>query len=179
MVRTKLLALDRDGTLIVQKHYLSCPEDIELLPRAVDALRRFQNDGYRIVLVTNQSGVGRGYFDEEQLSEVHAELTARLREAGIELDGIYYCPHAPEQDCACRKPAPGLLEAALRDAGVHAHAALVVGDKECDIELGRRLGVRTALVRTGYGVQTERSGHCGPDVVVDDLWELAERELSP
>lgn len=177
--RKGLLVVDRDGTLIVEKHYLADPEGVELLPGVVDGLRAFAAEGYELAVVTNQSGVGRGYFDEQRLAEVHQELERQLGVHGIALRGIWYCPHHPEQRCACRKPEPGLLHAAMDSLGYRKEQVLVVGDKACDIELGARLGVRTALVRTGYGVGTERAAVCRPDHVVDSLAELAREELRP
>ena len=177
--RKGLLVVDRDGTLIVEKHYLADPKGVELLPGVVDGLRSFAAEGYEVAVVTNQSGVGRGYFDEQRLAEVHAELQRQLAEHGIAVRGIWYCPHHPELRCGCRKPEPGLLHAAMDQLGYQKDQVLVVGDKACDIELGARLGVRTALVRTGYGAGTEQAAACRPDHVVDSLAELAREELRP
>jgi len=177
--RKGLLVVDRDGTLIVEKHYLADPAGVELLPGVVDGLRSFAAEGYEVAVVTNQSGVGRGYFDEQRLAEVHAELQRQLANHGIAVRGIWYCPHHPELRCGCRKPEPGLLHAAMDQLGYRKEQVLVVGDKACDIELGARLGVRTALVRTGYGVGTEQAAVCRPDHVVDSLAELAREELRP
>jgi histidinol-phosphate phosphatase family protein len=173
-----LLVLDRDGTLIAEKHYLADPAGVELLPGVVEGLRRFAANGYALAVVTNQSGIGRGYFDEHALTAVHAEMCAQLQRAGIAVHGIWHCPHRPEDQCGCRKPAPGLMVAALRELGYTPQQCLVVGDKPCDIELGRALGARTALVRTGYGAATEREGSCRPDVVVDSLAQLS-LQVSP
>jgi D-glycero-alpha-D-manno-heptose 1-phosphate guanylyltransferase len=175
----RLLVVDRDGTLIAERHYLADPRGVELLPGVVDGLRRFQANGYDVAVVTNQSGIGRGYFDEQALQAVHAELRTQLAGHGITLRGIWHCPHTPEAGCRCRKPEPELLEQALHELGYATADCLVVGDKDCDIELGARLGVRTALVRTGYGAGTERDGRCCPDLVVDDLGQLAALELAP
>ena len=175
--RKGLLVVDRDGTLIAEKHYLADPAGVELLPGVVAGLRAFVANGYDLAVVTNQSGVGRGYFDEAKLGAVHAELQRQLAEHGIQLRGIWYCPHHPDAGCRCRKPEPELLEAAMQQLGYRAGEVLVVGDKACDIELGARLGVRTALVRTGYGAGTEHDGRCTPDRVVDTLDQLAQQEL--
>jgi len=175
--RRGLLVLDRDGTLIAERHYLADPAGVELLPGVVDGLRRFRARGYELAIVTNQSGIGRGLFDELALAAVHAELLAQLRRAGIPVHGIWHCPHRPEDGCACRKPQPGLLEAALRTLGYAASECLVVGDKASDIDLGQRAGARTALVRTGYGRDTERAGGCTPDLIADGLDQLALQEI--
>jgi histidinol-phosphate phosphatase family protein len=173
-----LLVVDRDGTLIDERHYLSDPAGVQLLPGVVDGLRAFAARGYRIAVVTNQSGIGRGYFDERKLAAVHDELRRQLADAGITIDGIWHCPHHPDAACACRKPGPLLLEAAMQQFGYTREQCLVVGDKACDIELGARLGVRTALVRTGYGAGTERDGLCAPDLVVDSLLDLARLDAA-
>ncbi len=175
--RKGLLVVDRDGTLIVERNYLSSPAGVELLPGVVDGLRAFAERGYDIAVVTNQSGLARGYFDETTLDAIHEELSRQLADAGVALRGIWHCPHHPEHGCRCRKPEPELLERAMTALGYSPEQCLVVGDKACDIELGARLGVRTALVRTGYGAGTERDGMCAPDVVVDSLAALAALEV--
>jgi histidinol-phosphate phosphatase family protein len=177
--RTGLLVVDRDGTLIAERNYLSTPDQVELLPGVVDGLRSFRDRGYEIAVVTNQSGIGRGYFDEAALQAVHTELRRQLGRHGIEVRGIWHCPHTPDAGCRCRKPRPELLERCLDELGYRPQQCLVVGDKRCDIELGAGLGVRTALVRTGYGAGTERDGQCTPDLVVDDLGQLAAIEVGP
>jgi histidinol-phosphate phosphatase family protein len=164
-MRERCAFLDRDGTLIVEKHYLRDPGAVELLPRAADGLRELRGLGFRLVLVTNQSGVGRGYFGVADVEAVHSRLEALLAAAGVRLDGIYWCPHRPEEGCACRKPAPGLVERACADLALDPTRSVMIGDKACDIEMGRRCGMTTILVRTGHGVREV----CCPDTVVDDL----------
>jgi histidinol-phosphate phosphatase family protein len=176
--RHGLLVVDRDGTLIADRHYLADPAGVELLPGVVAGLRQFVAQGYDVAVVTNQSGIGRGFFDHAAMVAVHAELTRQLATHGIHLAGIWHCPHHPDAGCACRKPEPRLLQQAMHRLGYGAAQCLVVGDKRCDIELGARLGVRTALVRTGYGADTERDGGCCPDRVVDSFAELAAQELT-
>jgi histidinol-phosphate phosphatase family protein len=176
--RQALLVVDRDGTLIEDRPYLADPAAVALLPGVVDGLRAFAAAGYDVAVVTNQSGIGRGYFDERALAAVHAELERQLAAHGITLGGIWHCPHAPGERCACRKPEPALLERALRDLGYGPSQCLVVGDRRCDVELGQRVGARTALVRTGDGLGTERDGACAPDLVVDSLAQLAAHEVA-
>jgi D-glycero-D-manno-heptose 1,7-bisphosphate phosphatase len=175
--RRGLLVVDRDGTLIEERHYLADPAGVALLPGTVAGLAAFTAAGYEVAVVTNQSGIGRGFFDAAAMDAVHAELCGQLAAHGIALRGIWHCPHAPADNCACRKPAPGLLQQAMTELGYRPEQCLVVGDKRCDIELGQAMGARTALVRTGYGVGTERDGHCSPDHVVDDLAALALAEV--
>lgn len=163
----RFVILDRDGTIIAERHYLRDPQQVELLPGAAEGIAALNRMGLGVVVVTNQSGVGRGYFDAEALQLVHAQMVRLLAAAGATIEAIYSCPHCPEDDCACRKPKTGLAEKAAAQWGFEARRCWVVGDKPCDIELGRRLGAETFLVRTGYGGQF--AGACPADHVVDDL----------
>jgi D-glycero-D-manno-heptose 1,7-bisphosphate phosphatase len=169
----RFVALDRDGTLIVERHYPSDPEQVELIPGAAEGLRRLRALGLGVIVVTNQSGIERGYLDEPQLNLVHARLRELLAAEGTGLDGIFVCPHAPERGCRCRKPLPGLLEQASRELQFDARQCFVVGDKPCDIELGRGVGATTFLVRTGYGAEYADWGAKNADHVVDDIAEAA------
>jgi D-glycero-D-manno-heptose 1,7-bisphosphate phosphatase len=173
----RFVVLDRDGTLVEERHYLSDPEDLVLLPGAARALRSLARAGLGLVVVTNQSAVGRGYFDRARLEEIHGRLKELLAAEGASLDGIYSCPHVPEERCACRKPETGLLETAAREHGFEVAESFVVGDQACDVELGRRVGARTILVRTGYGAEVARAGGPLPDYVAADLTEAARRIL--
>ncbi len=174
--RAGLLVLDRDGTVIEEKHYLSDPDAVELVPGAAEGLRALQQRGYGIAIVTNQSGIGRGYYDEAAMHAVNDRVVDLLSRAGVRVEGIWHCPHRPDDSCECRKPSPGMLESATRTLGYAASECVVVGDKACDIDLGRRAGAKTALVRTGYGKETEATNECEPDVVVDGIHELVDWE---
>ena len=164
-----VVLLDRDGTLNVEVHHLSHPDQVALLPGAVEGLRALRSAGCRLVVVTNQSAVGRGYFDEARLAAIHDRLRALLAAQDVTLDAIYYCPHRPDDGCACRKPGPQLVERAAADLGFDPGRSFVVGDKPSDIDLGRGVGATTILVRTGYGAAHEAAGDAAPDFVVDDL----------
>jgi D-glycero-D-manno-heptose 1,7-bisphosphate phosphatase len=170
----RFAALDRDGTLIVERHYLADPAGVELLPGAAEGLRQLRALGLGLVVVTNQSGIGRGYLDLARLEQIHARLVELLAAEGVTLDGIYACPHVPADDCSCRKPRPGLLHQAAAALGFPAHQCVVIGDKECEIELGRSVGAATVLVRTGYGAAVEAAGRVQADAVVDDLIGAAD-----
>ena len=170
-----LLVLDRDGTIIEDRNYLADPSGVKLLPGVVEGLQAFKAQGFELAIITNQSGIGRGYFSESELEAVNREVLRQLTAEGIEVDGLWHCPHRPEQACRCRKPEPELLERALQELGYGPEECLVVGDKACDIELGARLGAQTALVRTGYGRETERQRRCSPDLVVDGIQVLASK----
>lgn len=174
-----LLLLDRDGTLIEERHYLADPAGVKLLPGVGSALRRLRLAGYRLALATNQSGIGRGYFGAETLAAIHARMAALLLQEGVALDAILHCPHHPEEGCSCRKPRPGMLLQACSELGVAAAQSIVVGDKDCDVELARAGGAAAVLVRTGYGAATEAADRCDPDLCVDDLAALAEVLCGP
>ena len=149
----KAVFLDRDGTLIVNRHYGSDPDEIELLDGVVEGLVTLREAGYKLFLISNQSGVARGYFDEGAVARMHDRLQRMLDRHGAALDGLEYCPHHPEGvappyavECSCRKPAPGMLRRTARKHGVNLSASWMVGDIEADIEAGRRAGTRTILI---------------------------------
>ncbi len=171
---TRAAILDRDGTIIVDRDYISDSAEVELLPNAASGLRRLAALDLRLVVVTNQSGIGRGLFDETRLAEINARLRELLSREGVELAGIWYCPHHPDTGCACRKPNTKLVEEAADALGFDPRRSVVIGDKASDIELGKRIGAATILVRTGYGARTVAGGAVEPDRVADDLLEAAQ-----
>jgi D-glycero-D-manno-heptose 1,7-bisphosphate phosphatase len=166
--------LDRDGTLIVEKHYLADPDQVQLIDGAAAALRRLRESGYGVAVITNQSGLGRGYFDAERLEAVHARMRELLAREGARLDGIYVCPHTPDEGCSCRKPAAGLVEMAARDHQFERQRSFIIGDKSCDIECGKNAGIVSILVRTGYGREMETEIGASADHVADSLPEAVE-----
>lgn len=168
------ILLDRDGTLIAERNYLADPDQVELLPNAVAGLLRMQRWGCPLILITNQSGLGRGYFTQSQLDAVHARMRQMLETAGVKLAQIYVCPHAPDETCTCRKPLTGLVEQAVADWRFDPHAAVMIGDKACDVDLGLNVGARSLLVRTGYGHIQQHDPAVRPHAVVDDLLAAAE-----
>lgn len=167
MNRRHFVLVDRDGTINVERDYLSDPAALELIPGAARAIRDLNAAGFGVVVITNQSGIGRGYFTLERLAEVHARLIELLAAEGATADGIYICPHGPGDDCACRKPLPGMVEQAVAEHGFDPRQGFMIGDKEADVELGRSVGAETFLVRTGYGRKYEAATKA--DHVVDDL----------
>jgi D-glycero-D-manno-heptose 1,7-bisphosphate phosphatase len=173
MIRPRTVLLDRDGTIIVDRHYLSDPAGVELLPGAVSGLARMASLGLGLVVVTNQSAIGRGFFGIARLHEIHQRMEALLGQNNIRLDGIYFCPHTPDANCSCRKPRTGLVKRASGDLGFDPRESFVVGDKECDVQLGDQLGAITCLVRSGYGMKTLSNGAVAPQLVVADLAEAA------
>lgn len=171
--------VDRDGTLVIERGYLADPEDIELLPGVAAALRAVQAEGHPVIVVSNQSGVGRGLFPLARVYEAMARLRRELRTHAVELDGIYFCPHRPGAGCACRKPGTQLLERAAEDLRVSLKHSVMAGDKRLDAATGQAAHGRGALVRTGYGRDEEaRIGDeefpKAPDLVADDLRGVAE-----
>jgi D-glycero-D-manno-heptose 1,7-bisphosphate phosphatase len=160
--------LDRDGTLVIERGYLSDPADIALLPGVAHALRKLQAAGYPLVVVSNQSGVGRGLFPESRVHEAMAQLRLALRARGVELDAIYFCPHRPDAGCDCRKPGVALLERAADDLQLALKRSAMVGDKLLDVETGHNAGAFGLLVRTGYGKGEEQQIAGGEDGVRPD-----------
>jgi D-glycero-D-manno-heptose 1,7-bisphosphate phosphatase len=143
--------IDRDGTLNELVGFVNHVDAFRLFPWAAEAVRLVNRAGYLAVLVTNQSGVARGMFDEALVHDVHARLATMLEEAGAHLDGVYYCPHGTSGDCECRKPKPGMLQQAERELDVDLSHSYVIGDTYSDIEMAWNAGACGALVLTGYG----------------------------
>ncbi|MFI4890034.1 MAG: D-glycero-alpha-D-manno-heptose-1,7-bisphosphate 7-phosphatase [Steroidobacterales bacterium] len=162
----RVALLDRDGTIVVDKVYLDNAAGIEFLPGAAEGLRLLYTQGYRLVVITNQSGVGRGRFALDRVHEMNARLAEMVEEAGARLDGIYFCPHAPEDHCTCRKPAPGLILQAASELDFDPKEAVVIGDKDSDIECGRRVGATTVLISADLKASRSR---IKADVVAADL----------
>jgi D-glycero-D-manno-heptose 1,7-bisphosphate phosphatase len=170
--------LDRDGTLIHEVGYLDRVERVALYPWSIDAVRVLNRAGLRVVLVTNQSGVARGFFTESVVDDVHRHIESLLAEGGVHIDAYYYCPHHPDgkiapyvRPCECRKPGRGLVDRAARELGVDPARSFVVGDRWMDVELARVIGGRGVLVRTGYGFaeQLRPRPDLTADAIVDNL----------
>lgn len=143
--------LDRDGTINREVHHLSDPGQLELLPGAAEGLRDLCRAGCSLIVVSNQSPIGRGMFTEDRLRQINARLAEMLAAEGVQIAGWYWCPHAPWEGCSCRKPAPGLFLRAREEMGVILERSWVVGDRLGDLRAGREVGARTILVATGYG----------------------------
>ncbi len=171
----KVVILDRDGTMVIDRGYLHDPAGLEFEPNAAEGLKCLHLAGFRLVVITNQSGVGRGLFNLEQLEAMNARLLTMVESAGARLERIYYCPHAPGAGCVCRKPAQALLMQAAAELGFNAAAATVIGDKESDIEFGRRAGARTILIASHGPTPRLRTT---PDLIARDLVEAARAVVS-
>lgn len=165
----RFVILDRDGTIIEERDHLADPADVELVPGSAEAIRRLREAGLGLVVVTNQSVIGRGMLDEAGLEAVHSRMGSLLAEEGAHVDAIYHCPHLPEDGCACRKPRTELVERAARDLGFDPAGSFLVGDHASDMELGRRVGATTILVLTGHGASERERASALADHVVDDL----------
>ncbi|WFS63647.1 D-glycero-beta-D-manno-heptose 1,7-bisphosphate 7-phosphatase [Pseudodesulfovibrio thermohalotolerans] len=169
----RYVLLDRDGTIIVDKHYLHEPDRVELLPQAAEGLKRMQGMGFGLAVLTNQSGIGRGYYDEDSVRACNQRMVELLAAQGVIIDGVFFCPHEPKAGCDCRKPKPGLMQRAAIELDFDPAQAFMIGDKSADIGLGRKTGATTILVRTGKGAQQEaKCGHRA-DHVCDDLFAAA------
>ena len=149
-----------------------------LLPGAAAAIRRLNEAALPVIVVTNQSGVGRGYFPEQLVRDVHDRMNAELLEAGARLDGVYYCPHVSADECECRKPKAGMLQQAAREMGLELKKSFVVGDRHSDVEVAHCAGARSILVRTGFGegelAWRAKNWLRKPEFVAADLPEAVE-----
>jgi D-glycero-D-manno-heptose 1,7-bisphosphate phosphatase len=170
--------LDRDGTIIEEVGYLDRPERVEFFPWTIDAIRVLNRAGLAVVLVSNQSGIARGFFTEAVVEDVHRRMSEMLAAGGARIDAYYYCPHHPDgrikdlaKVCDCRKPARGLVDRAMTEFGIDPQRSFVVGDRWLDVGLARTVGAKGVLVRTGYGESEERTPPNGlkADAVVDNL----------
>ena len=167
----KVVILDRDGTMVIDRGYLDDPAGLEFLPGAADGLRSLYSQGYRLVVITNQSGVGRGLFPIERVYAMNARLERMVAEAGPRLEHIYFFPHAPDAGCDCRKPALKLMTRAAAELGFDPASAIVIGDKESDVEFGRRAGAVTMLIgKPEWRLVPSTT----PDYVVENLQQAAD-----
>lgn len=170
------LFLDRDGTINYEKNFIKDPDELELLPGAAQAIREARNLGFKVIIVSNQSGVARGIMTEEDVDRVNDRLVQLLSDEGATVDAVYYCPHGPSEEngCSCRKPNSGLFERAMREFGIDFNKSIMIGDRLSDIEAGNRIGAATVLVLTGYGAQVKESWTEKPnniDVVAPTLFD--------
>ena len=186
-MQKKAIFLDRDGTINEDVGYLYNIEDLEFIAGSLDAMRLLQKD-FHLFVITNQSGIARGYYTESDLAEIHHTLDKMLRAQGVVIDGYYYCPHHPDEgnppyhkSCSCRKPALGMLRQAASEHDLDITDAIFIGDSINDIRCGLALNGRVILVRTGYGRETEsiiEENWIGRVTVCDNLAEAAEKIIA-
>lgn len=169
MTKVPAVFVDRDGTLIEDVHYCKDPALVRVLPGAVEALERIRGAGFRTIIITNQSAIGRGYMTEAQYEAVHARTMELIGEQNI--DATYYCSHSPEMESKHRKPAPGMVLDAARDHGIDLERSWFIGDKRADVLCGKNAGTRSILVLCGQG---KREDGAEADFIVRDLAEAAE-----
>lgn len=176
--RRRAVFLDRDGTVAEEYGYANHISRFQIFPFAPAAIRRLNDAGVPVVVLTNQSGVARGFFPEKLVHEMHEKLKAELEKAGAHLEGIYFCPHQKSDGCRCRKPLPGMLEQAAREHDLETRGSIIISDRHADIEMGHQNGCRTILVLTGYGrgeyEWNRRRWACMPDHVAENLAEAVE-----
>lgn len=166
--------IDRDGTLIEEVNFLSTVDDLQIFPFTAEALQRLKDSGFLVIVVTNQSGIGRDIYDETAMRSIHNEMQRQL---GHAIDGFFHCPHLPCDGCECRKPNLGMIEAAVREFAIDMSRSWMIGDKKIDAETGFNAGIRTAMVRTGYGKVHADEIERPPDVIADDLLQAVDRIL--
>ena len=166
--------VDRDGTLIEEVNFLSRVEDLRLFPFTYDAIKRLKDAGYFVIVVTNQSGIGRNIFDEASMHAIHEEIQIRLD--GM-IDAFYFCPHLPCDGCSCRKPGLGMIDSATNDFEIDLPGSWMFGDKKIDVETGRNGGMHSAMVMTGYGQVHAKQLEFTPEVIAEDLLAAVKAAL--
>ncbi len=171
--------LDRDGTLIKDKAYAANPQELELETGVIEGLQLLRKHRIKCIVVTNQSGIGRGYFTETRYKKMTEKLIQEFGKYQIQFEEIYHCPHIPEDRCGCRKPSPGLLQIACQKFHLTPAETVMIGDKKSDILCGKALGCKTILVRTGEGhaAETQLTPDSQPDYTADTITDAVKNYL--
>lgn len=177
----KYVFIDRDGVINkdpdgwTEYSYVTRREDFHFLPGALKALKKLADAGYKSVIISNQQGVGKGYFTEEDLKDVTGKMLEEIKEAGGSVAGVYYCMHAKEENCSCRKPKPGLFEKAKEELGIDPTGKVYIGDTERDMKAGQSAGLKTVLVLSGKSSRNDaESWQTKPDFICDSILEAAD-----
>jgi|SRR3989338_7134881 len=173
----KAAFIDRDGTINVDKEYVYKIADWELIPGAIGALKKLQKEGYLLIIITSQSGIGRGYYSEKDFEKLTDYMLKQFSEEGISIKKIYFCPHAPEDNCICRKPKTFLIKKAQKELYIDLKKSYVIGDKTADIKTGKDSGCKTVLVLTGKAGKDGKYD-AKPDYVAKDLYNAANMILN-
>jgi len=186
MKKNAAVFLDRDGTINEEVGYLSRLEQIKLFPATFEAIRMINESGMKVVVVTNQSGVAKGFFDEYFVNAVHARINEMLRKRGAFIDRFYYCPHHPTEgngayktDCGCRKPKPGMFLKAAEEMDIDLSRSYMIGDMPKDIQAAGEAGVKGILVRTGYGkdiIETGKTVYIARDILDAVTWIMKDQK---
>jgi len=184
--KNKAVFLDRDGTIIEDTGYISTPAQIKFIPGSIAAIKKLNQAGYKVIVITNQSGVARGLFSEDMLQTIDKVVHRQILNGHAQVDGFYYCPHHPEhgvypykQKCDCRKPEIGLIKKAVKEHQIELDGSWLVGDHSCDIAAGQKAGVQTVFVLTGHGAKERENlpakpGHTAADLAAAVKYILGE-----
>lgn len=180
----KAVFLDKDGTIIEDVNYLKHASQIKFIPGSVEAIKMLNKAGYKVIVISNQSGIARGILTEDMLQAIDKNLHKRLLHQGAYLDGMYHCPHHPEhglypykKECSCRKPNPGMLLKAAKDHDIDLAQSYMIGDHPTDIEAGKKAGTKTIFVLTGHGKEEKDRIKEAPDQIVESLLEAVKQIL--
>jgi len=174
-MKQKAVFVDRDGTLIEEVNFLSRTEDLRFFSFTGEAVRLLKQNGFLVIVVTNQSGIGRGIFTEAAMHEIHQAIQNELSE---KIEAFYFCPHLPDEACTCRKPRTGMIERAAADFEIDLENSWLVGDKAIDVETGQNARLKTALVLTGYGRQAVKQLEIQADLTAENLLEAVKMIVS-
>jgi len=179
-VSYKAIFLDRDGTINRDIHYCREVEQFKLLPAVPEAINLLNHHGFKIIIITNQSAIARGYLTHEELAQIHNRMTDILAESGVTINGIYYCPHHPDDKCSCRKPGTALFEQAVKEHDINIRDSYMIGDMVTDIKAGINAGCRTVLLADGSTTSAENLQDMSikPDFIAENLLEAATWILS-
>lgn len=177
--------LDRDGVITQDPpHYAHRLDQLKLIPRSAEAIRLLNENGFKVIVVSNQSGIARGYYQEKDIKIFNRGMEEELKKKGAYINAIYYCPHHPDAkieayriDCDCRKPKPGMIKQAEKDLNLDLKKSFMIGDKRSDMEAGRRAGCKTILVLTGHGKEELKKNRIEKKYVFDDLFAAVKKIL--
>lgn len=173
----KAVFIDRDGVINQDLgKYITNPKEFVFIPGVIKALKKLNKSEFKIIIITNQGGVGKGLYTEKDVEEIHKKMNSLLERDGIRLDGVYYCPHHPNDGCDCRKPNLGLVNDAIEEHKIDPKNSFFIGDKTSDIKAGSDIGCKTFLVKTGYAGH-DRLFDVKPDFIVEDFAEAVEKIL--
>lgn len=168
----KAVFIDRDGTINTNFGYITDPNDFKMYPGVAEGIKLLKEKGFKIIIITNQSGIARGYLSKEKLKEIHEKMTDELFEKGTSIDAIYYCPHHPDDKCDCRKPNYGLIKRAVKDLDIDTRHSYIIGDRMLDVEAGHNAGLKTVLVpEDKEKIEKEKKeSNVKPDYSCDDFY---------